>query len=188
MRIFNLAYAGFLWFLASLPLITIGASTTALYAYAFAVTGQRDGYVGRTFFSSFKKNFVQATLVWVIMLAIFSFLFFDAYLASIGNTILSKVVFFIILSVGVIAAMPAVHVFPLLSQRDLSYKEILRKSFIVGVGRLPISITLVVVNLLFFLLLYAFPPAVLFVQGFVTALCSLFLKTLYLHDTVLNDT
>lgn len=178
-RIYNLAFAGLLWFLTSLPILTIGASTTALYSYAFAVTDQRDGYVSRTFFASFRKNFVKATALWIGMLLIFAFLFFDAYLASTGNTMVSKGMFFIVLSGAIIIAMPAVHVFPFLSQFDLPYKEMAKRIFLVGVGNLPISLTLVVVNSLFFLLIYAFPPSALFVQAFVAALCSLFLRAPY---------
>lgn len=178
-RIYNLAYAGFLWFVTSLPLITIGASTTALYSYAFSVTEQRDGYVTRTFFSSFRKNFIKATVLWTGMLIIFAFLFFDAYLASTGTGPLSKILFFTFLSVAIIIAMAAVHVFPFLAKWDLPYAEMAKKIFLIGVGTLPISITMVVINLLFFLLVYAFSPAVLFAQGFVAALCALFLKVAY---------
>ena len=178
-RLFNLAYAGFLWFLTSLPIITIGASTTALYSYAFSVTDQRDGYVGKTFFSSFRKNFSKATRIWLGMLGVFGFLFFDAYLASTGDSMVSRIGFFIILAVGIIIATLAVHVFPFLSQWDLPYKEMGKRIFLDGVGKLPISLTLLVINLLFFLCIYAFPPAALFAQGFVAALCSLFLKGPY---------
>ncbi len=186
-RIYNLAFAGFLWFLTSLPLITIGASTTALYSYAFAVTGQRDGYVAKSFFASFRKNFVKATVVWIGMLCIFGFLLFDAYLASTGDTLVSKGMFFLILAVAVIVAMISVHAFPFLSQWDLSYKEMAVRIFWVGVGTLPISLTLLVVNLVCFLLIYAFPPAALFVQGFVAALCALFLQASYANVQNMND-
>ncbi|MDY0290485.1 MAG: DUF624 domain-containing protein [Sphaerochaeta sp.] len=186
-RIYNLAFAGFLWFVTSLPLITIGASTTALYCYAFSVIEQRDGYVRRTFFHSFRKNFVKATLLWTGMLIIFSLLFLDAYLASTGEGMLPKIFFFMIAGVGLILATVSVHVFPFLSQWDLPYKEMARHVFLLGVGGLPISITLVVVNALFVLLVYAFPPALLFASGFSAALCSLFVKQTYRRFQNLSD-
>lgn len=186
-RIYNLALAGFLWFVTSLPLITIGASTTALYSYAFSVTEQRDGYVSRTFFHAFRKNFVKATLLWTGMLIIFALLFLDAYLASTGEGMLSKMLFFIIAGVGLIIATVAVHVFPFLSQWDLTYKEMAKHIFLLGVGGLPVSITMVVVNALFLLLVYAFPPALLFASGFSAALCSLFLKQTYRRFQNLSD-
>ena len=186
-RIYNLAFAGLLWFVTSLPLITIGASTTALYSYAFSVTEQRDGYVMQTFFSSFRKNFVKSTAMWIGMLALFAFLFFDGYLASTGTTIFSKVMVFLILAVAITISMLAVHVFPFLSRYDLPYKEMLKKVFLIGVGALPVSITLLVLNLMFFLLIYAFPPAALFVQGFMAALGALFLKSVYARLENMNE-
>lgn len=186
-RIYNLAFAGLLWFVTSLPLITIGASTTALYSYAFAVTESRDGYVMKTFFSSFRKNFVKATVVWMGMLTVFAFLLFDGYLASTGTTTGSKVMVFLILAVLIIASMLGVHMFPFLSKYDLPYRQMLQKVLLIGVGALPISITLVVLHTMFFLLVYLFPPAVLFAQGFVAALISLFLKSVYSRLETMDD-
>ncbi len=186
-RIYNLAYAGFLWFVTSLPLITIGASTTALYSYAFAVTEQRDGYVARTFFSSFRKNFVKATVLWICMLLVFAFLYFDAYLATTGTNVISKIMFFMILAVIVLFSMLVVHVFPFLSKWDLPYIELCKKILLLGVGTLPISITLLVINAMFVLFVYVFSPALVFAQGFIAALCALFLKSAYLRIPNLNE-
>ena len=54
-----------LWVVTSLPLVTVGASTTALI---FACMKLRDdeGYPVRNYFRSFKDNFRQATVIWLI--------------------------------------------------------------------------------------------------------------------------
>lgn len=54
-----------IWLLCCLPVITIGASTTAL-VYSCMKLQKDEGHLLNNFFSSFKQNFVQATGIWLI--------------------------------------------------------------------------------------------------------------------------
>jgi len=56
-----------LWLVCSLPIFTIGASTTALI-YSCMKLRHDDGYTYKNFFKSFKDNFKQATILWLIYL------------------------------------------------------------------------------------------------------------------------
>lgn len=57
-----------LWLATSIPVITIGASTTAL-VYSTMKLHKDEGYPTKNFFHSFKENFRQATIIWLIYLA-----------------------------------------------------------------------------------------------------------------------
>ena len=57
-----------LWLATSIPVITIGASTTALI-YSAMKLHKDEGYPTKNFFHSFKENFRQATIIWLIYLA-----------------------------------------------------------------------------------------------------------------------
>ena len=72
-KIFDIMALGFLWILCSLPVITIGASTTALYYAMVKSVKNNDGYVTKEFFRSFKLNFIPATILWMI-LAVMTFI------------------------------------------------------------------------------------------------------------------
>ena len=50
-----------LWVVCSLPVFTIGASTTALYYAALKMAKGEESYPARMFFRAFKENFRQAT-------------------------------------------------------------------------------------------------------------------------------
>ena len=77
-----------LWILCSLPIFTIGASTTALYYSCMKRIRTKEGYPLKNFFASFKMNFKQSTLIWLCLLVI-GFLFFaDFRIAmALGNTL-----------------------------------------------------------------------------------------------------
>ena len=65
-KIFDIGYLSIVFIIFSLPVVTIGASLTALY-YAVVKVIRRDrGYVFQEFFRSFKLNFVKATILWLI--------------------------------------------------------------------------------------------------------------------------
>ena len=57
-----------LWFICSLPIFTIGASTTALYYACLKVIRDEESHAWELFFRSFKENFKQATQLWLILL------------------------------------------------------------------------------------------------------------------------
>ena len=58
-----------LWVLTSLPVITIGASTTALFYACMKLQGD-EGYPTANYFRSFRENFRQATIIWLIYAAV----------------------------------------------------------------------------------------------------------------------
>ena len=61
-------YLNLLWVVCSLPIFTIGASTTALYYVACKIAKNEEGDITQQFFRSLRANFKQATLIWLIML------------------------------------------------------------------------------------------------------------------------
>ena len=68
-----------LWVLCSIPVVTMGASTTAVYYVTLKLVRDEEGPTIRSFFKSFKENFRQATIIWLIMLAAGCLLGFDLY-------------------------------------------------------------------------------------------------------------
>ena len=59
-----------LFMLFSLPIVTMGASLTAIYSLCFKRLDNKEVHVFRTFWKEFKSNFKQSTLFWVPFLLI----------------------------------------------------------------------------------------------------------------------
>lgn len=68
-----------LWVICSLPVVTVGASTTAVYYVTLKLVRDEEGPTIRSFFKSFKENFKQATILWLILLVVGCLLGFDLY-------------------------------------------------------------------------------------------------------------
>lgn len=73
------AYLNILWLVCSLPIVTIGASTTALFYVTLKMAEDRDDGLTRMFFKAFRENFKPATKLWLILLAVGSFLAADGF-------------------------------------------------------------------------------------------------------------
>ena len=67
-KVADLLILNLLFLVCSIPVVTIGASTTAMYYCFFKMKDGEDGYLVKKFFKSFRENFKQATLMWLPLL------------------------------------------------------------------------------------------------------------------------
>lgn len=68
-----------LWIVFSLPIVTIGASTTALYAAAYHAVRKKDRGLWAAFWGAFKENFKRSTLLWPVVFAVLALLTVDVF-------------------------------------------------------------------------------------------------------------
>lgn len=68
-KLVQMIYVGLLWFVCSIPIITVGAANTALYEVLLKMEKNQEGYVSVSFFRTFRNNLKGATLVWIPLLA-----------------------------------------------------------------------------------------------------------------------
>ena len=66
-RIFDFILLNILWVVCSIPIVTMGASTAALYSVMLKITKNQDGYIIKDYFKAFCENFRQGTIVWMIL-------------------------------------------------------------------------------------------------------------------------
>lgn len=78
-KFFDIMLLNILWIICSIPIVTIGASTTAVYYVTLRLVRDEDSGTIRSFFKSFKENFRQATIIWLILLVVGFVLGFDLY-------------------------------------------------------------------------------------------------------------
>lgn len=147
---------GILWFIFSIPVFTAGAATTSLYQFTLKQTDDEEGYVWRSFWKAFFGNFRQATILWAILLAAGGILAADLY-ACIHITvpgIIRTVCFGVLMCLALVYTLAALYVFPILSRFHMSVKKILIHSFIMSMGNLYVSVTVLVIYGAFAVLSY----------------------------------
>jgi len=78
-RMFDVLILNLLWMLFSLPVLTAGASTTAVYAACFHLLRENDQGIGTVFFHAWKQNWKQSTLVLLFLTVLAVFLLADLW-------------------------------------------------------------------------------------------------------------
>lgn len=75
------------WVITSWPIVTIGASTTALFYVCMKLRRREEGKLWQMYMKSFKENFKQATFIWLL------YIFIAVDVAIIGHMLIQQGVF-----------------------------------------------------------------------------------------------
>lgn len=140
----DLVLLNFLYIICCIPVITIGAASTALYYVALRMAKNEEGYISKDFFHSFKENFRQATIIWLILLClgvIFGGEFF------IINRMEGTVAFVIecILFLGILLfAFEMLYAFPVLSRFENTVKNTMKNALFISISQIPKTLAMLV--------------------------------------------
>ncbi len=134
--VWDLVVLNVLWLLCSLPVVTAGAATAALYGVLFKMRDGRAARVGRQFFAAFARNWKRATGTWLVMLAAAALCGLDL-LVSQSETATGAV--FRVISVGGLTflAMMCTLLFPLLARYENTWSNQLKNAALLAVANLP---------------------------------------------------
>ena len=108
----------FIYVLSCIPIITIGASTTALYYTTLKMAENNESYVWRDYWKAFKSNLKQATVIWLIVFAGWAVVALDFLIAGGLSMQLGTIVAIGVVVVAVFLGILGLYVFPLLARFD----------------------------------------------------------------------
>ena len=159
-----------------LPIVTIGASITAAH-YTALKLHRGESYVMQSFWKSFKENFKQSTIIWMI----FALFFVVEYLAFItlsnGTTETDLTMQGVIVATGVFGVCFMLWVFPLQSKFMNKIWKTIYTSFVMTFKHIIRTVLLLALFILPFLL-----PA----KGFPVILLFGFSLPIYLSAIIYN--
>lgn len=174
-----------LWCICSIPVFTMGAATTALYDVSLKIIRGEETSLTRQFFKSFRSNFKQATVIWLILLAVGGLMAGDGYIlwhlrASTTGPV--AIMWTLLLAILIVAAIAYVivllYVFPLVASVSNTNRAMLKNSFLIGIRYLFCTIMLFAFHFaMFYVAVALFTPILIFGQGLVALLCSWLLNS-----------
>lgn len=139
-KIADLFILNILWLFCSLPIVTIGATTTALYSVNLKLINNEDGNLIKTFFKSFKENFKKATIIWLIILIISIVLGVNlVFWLKCGLSLSYFALPFIFFSLFIFLLVTP-YIFPILTKTKSSILNIFKYCFIISLKNLPYSL------------------------------------------------
>ena len=121
----------FLWVICSIPLVTIGAATTAKYTIAMRILRNEESPVIKPFFVAFKENFAQATKIWLILMLAVIVVIVDwtwIYSSGFANVSIYYIIAVLVISFLVIGV--CMSVFPFIARFTVTTKEAIKAGVI----------------------------------------------------------
>jgi uncharacterized membrane protein YesL len=155
---------GVLWLVFSLPVVTIGASTTAVYYVFTKRINGREGYLWQDFWRSFRQNFLMATAVWLTLLLIYAFLVFN--ITNVG--LLEAMTDFVLVAQFIIlvqAIFVTMYAFPLISRFEMGYVEVFKTAFFLANRHILLTISCAVLFISAIIIALLMPVFLLAVAG-----------------------
>ena len=151
-KLYECIVLSLLWILTSVPVITMGAASAALYYTANKVIKNGIGHVSQEYWKMFKSIFKQATLTWLAAMALIILLclemwFINAMLASGGSELWIYVGFTVILAM-VLILLWLQYVFPYMARFEDSFGRTVKNTVILCVAHFFRSLLLLLVLML----------------------------------------
>lgn len=152
-KLTDLFKLNFLWLVFSLPIVTLGISTTAAYTVALKMAEGQEGYIGGEFLKAFKANWKQGLVMsFITIICVWAvYLDFQIFRAAEENS-------YVFLILGIVAAyvlgFSLLYAYPLLARYENTVINTLKNSFRISMKYFLRSLLLV--------LLIAFETAIMF--------------------------
>lgn len=177
-------YLNLLWLICSLPIVTIGASTTALYYATLKLADDEHSYMARMFFRSFRENFRQSTIIWLIMLVVGILLGTDGYIlyhlraSSTGTVaVMWTLLLALLIAAAIIYVIVLLYIFPLVARVTNSTVAMFKNAFFMGIRYLFCTILVFAIHVAMFVIVVRFyTPFIIFGEGLCALLSSYLLS------------
>lgn len=148
-RISDVFILSIIYIISCIPIITIGSATTALYYTAITSISREDGYIFKMYCKSFKQNFKQSTIIWLIMLFVGFVLTTDVYFWFVSwtedQTKIAQPLLFVSVVLFILYILVLTYIFPLQSKFDNKIKVTFRNAFLLSIKYFPQTLLLITI-------------------------------------------
>ena len=134
------------------PIITAGAALTAKDYMCYKLVKNEEGGILKGFFHSFKQNFKQATIIWLVMMVVMGIAGFDMLFAYGLEGEGTGIVRAIMMAAGFFVFIACIMIFPVLARFDNTIKGTVKSGIHMTVAILPRAVLMGI--------LYIIPPVV----------------------------
>lgn len=171
----DLIWLNILMIICCIPIITAGASITAMYTITIKMVNKEEGYITKGFLKAFKENFKQATIIWLIIIVIAALFYGDYRIIFYAGMEFPKAIIIFLIAILVIAYSTYLYIFPLLARYENTTKNVFKNSFLLSVSNFPKTLLIILIQLIPWVALYlsqAVAPIILLIGNSLVAYIS----------------
>lgn len=146
-RIFDILLLNLLWVICSIPVFTIGASTTALYSVTLKLVAKEEGYIVKSFLKAFKNNFKQSTIIWMLAMLLGLLLGYDYLIVGRMSGIIKGVMLILLGVISLLYIIEMIFVFPLIAYFDNTLKNTMKNALLIPGLHIPQTIMILIIHI-----------------------------------------
>lgn len=150
---------GLFWLFSSVPIFTMGAASSAAYYTMNKVVHHHRGYVWQEYWSAFRSNFKQGTVIGLFFLAFAVLMAGDLYLirvmAGAGSAFAQMWMIFALLLI--IELMVWFYIYPNIARFQNTNKAIIKNSMLMAIAHLPQTALMFVIFVVLLIGMYYLP-------------------------------
>lgn len=180
-QITDCIFLSLFWLVGCFPVVTIGASTAALYDATVRAYRKGEKHAWQRFWQVFRQNWKASLLPNILFLALFlgvGWLLIQFWNAAVyGET--SWMAFSAIAFAGVVVLGILSVLFPMLSRFENSFGALLKNTLFLALGNLPRTVMLGMVNAAAILLCVRFLFPLFFLPALAALIGSLFIEPMF---------
>ncbi|MDO5134404.1 MAG: DUF624 domain-containing protein [Eubacteriales bacterium] len=153
-KVADLMILNLLCLVCCIPVVTIGASLTALFYVTLKMARNEESYIVRSFFRSFKENLKQSLVINLIMLVTGLLLYLDLMISRGVEGTFGTVLMFVFTVILVIYLMLFMYIYPVLAKFYNSIKNTFTNAFLMSIRHLPYTLLMILVTAAPFLVFF----------------------------------
>ncbi|MGP1433016.1 MAG: YesL family protein [Catonella sp.] len=183
-KIFDMAVLNFLWLLFCLPVVTAGASTTALYYTVHKQLTENERETTKTFLRSFGANLRPSLGLWGVLAVIT--IIFQLNLGIVYAKMEGNIAIFLLILYGLCLLFTTgtvLYAFPALSRFDMPAGWLIKVSLYMCFHHLPRTILLVLITVMSIILVWLCFPLVLVLPALIHRLFHILIEPVLAEHT-----
>lgn len=146
-KVADLMILNLITLICCLPIVTIGASLTAMHYVLLKMVRNQESYIVRSFFKSFKANLKQATVIWLIILLLLVVFAVDLRVINDSSMEFPQVLKIMLYALFMVTYMVICYVFPVLSRFDNTVMKTIKNALFMAILSFPKTVLMMAVYL-----------------------------------------
>ena len=145
-RVADLMILNLIFVACCIPVVTIGPALTAMYYVTLKMVENEEGYILRGFFKSFRQNFRQALIIWLIFLLLGFLLVIDLLILRDSPGLVLQIMRVFIMATFVVYFMAMTYVFPTLAKFDNTVRATMKNALFMSILDFPRTVIMLVIT------------------------------------------
>lgn len=142
-RVTDLIILNLLFLLTCIPVITIGAAQSALYAVTLKMVRGEESYIIKSYLKAFREDFRQATVIWAVALSMIFVMYQNIRMLDAQSPVKR-----ILLILCIFGAIILIYAFPLLARFENTVWRTVNNALLMAIRHFTWTIVILAVTFL----------------------------------------